>query len=268
MMKRLYMLALLALLVLGLAACQQAPAADAPVTQPEEEAGTTLQESPLNMPAQGSGLEGLPEDYDPSIEEGDKLPLADAAYDASGIALSAGATPIPLDPVDLPSPTKRPDLTFTFATYTASNLGLTFESVAGYIVDDSQPDVYVLTEPIEQQKDNYSVVFTLSRNAVTNAYNLNNLRADLRTFGADLGKVNYQEWRVSDTAQRTLLGKQGYYITYRGVMYDGTIVRGRVHMSLLDNNRVLTLHYTGPGEYNTDYSNNVFTRIRSTLKAI
>ncbi len=265
-MKRLYLLLLLAVLALSLAACQQKPAEVPPITV--NESGSQVQESPLDLPSENPVVEGLPEGYDPSSEESNGIPLADAPYDEAGVALSAGATPIPLDPVDMPSPTKRPELTFTFATYTAANLGLTFESVAGYIVDDSQPDVYVLTEPIEQQKDNYSVVFTLSRNAVTNAYNLNNLRTDLRTFAADLGKVNYQEWRVSDTAQRTLLGKQGYYITYRGVQYDGTIVRGRVHMSLLDNNRVLTLHYTGPGEYNTDYSDNVFTRIRSTLKAV
>lgn len=264
-MKKLVLIALLALTVLALAACQKA--AD-PVETPVTEPSAQGQQSPLEAPSNAPAVEGLPEGYNPADEEGDQVPLQDAPFSDSGVALHAGATPIPLDPVDMPSPTKRPELTFTFATYTATKLGLTFESVAGYTVDDSSPDVYVLTEPIEQQKDNYSVVFTLSRNAVTNAYNLSNLRTDLRNFAADLGKVNYKEWRVSDTAERTLLGKPGLYVTYRGVMHDGTIVRGRVHMALLDNNRVLTLHYTGPGEYNTDYSDNVFKRIRDTLKVI
>lgn len=266
-MKKLALILLLGLTVLVLAGCQQQPAPKVEETT-DSQTGVGLQESPLEAASQAGTDTGIPDDYDRSSEEGDMIPIEDVPRDASGVALSAGATPMPLDPVDMPSPTKRPDLTFTFATYTAANLGLTFESVAGYLVDDKDPNVYVLTEPIEQQKDNYSVVFTLSLSAVTNAYTLNSLRTDLRAFAAELGKVNYQEWRVSDTAQRTLLGKQGYYITYRGVQYDGTIVRGRVHMALLDNNRVLSLHYTGPGEYNTDYSDNVFTRIRSTLKTL
>jgi hypothetical protein len=264
-MKKIILVLLLGLTVLLLASCQ--PQTAVPGTQLSE-TGTQTQQSPLDLPTNTPAIEGLPEGYDPSSEEDSDIPLADTAFNASGVALHAGATPIPLDPVDMPSPTVRPDLTFTFATYTAANLGLTFECVAGYTVDDSQPDVYVLTEPIEQQKDNYSVVFTFTSNAVTTGYSLSNLRTDLRTYATDLGQVNYQEWRISDTAERSLLGKSGYYITYRGVMHDSTIVRGRVHMALLDNNRVLTIHYTGPGEYNTDYSNNVFTRIRSTLKAI
>lgn len=263
-MKKTLLIAVLALTVLLVSGCGQKEAEVSAEPTPTAQ----LQESPLSLPTDAPVIEGLPEGYDPSDEEDPFVPIIDVVANADGSALHAGSTPIPLDPVDLPPPTKRPDLTFTFASYTAANLGITFESVAGYIVDDTQPDVYVLTEPAELQKDNYSVVFTFSKSAVNSGYSMNNLRTDIRNFAADLGKVNYQEWRVSDTAERTLLGKPGYYITYRGVLFDGTIVRGRVHMALLDNNRVLSIHYTGPGEYNTDYSNNVFTRIRSTLKAL
>lgn len=265
-MKKLVFIALLALTVLVLAGCQQqANTPSANLTETGEQ--TQTQQSPMDAALSAPASDTLPEGYDPSSEEDYEIPL-DGSVAADSAPNYPGASPIPLDPVNMPSPTARPDLTFTFATYTASKLGISFESVAGYTVDDSQADVYVLTEPMEQQKENYSVVFTFSRTAVTNAYTITNLRSDLRTFAAELGKVNYQEWRVSSTADRTLMGKPGAYVTYRGVMHDGTIVRGRVHMALLDNNRVLTIHYTGPGEYNTDYSNNVFTRIRSTLKAI
>lgn len=263
-MKKVLLIAVLVLTVLFVSGCGQKENA-APEEQPQT---VQLQESPLSLPTEVPVIEGLPEGYDPSSEEDAFVPITDVVANEDGTALHAGSTPIPLDPVDMPPPTKRPDLTFTFSTYTATNLGITFESVAGYLVDDSKPEVYILTEPPELQKDNYSVVFTFTKSAVTNNYNMNNLKTDIRNFAADLGKINYQEWRVSDVAERTLLGKPGYYITYRGVLFDGTIVRGRVHMALLDNNRVLSIHYTGPGEYNTDYSNNVFTRIRSTLKAL
>lgn len=263
-MKKVLLTAVLALIVLLVSGCGQTKNA-APEDRPQT---AQLQESPLSLPTDVPVIDGVPEGYNPSNEEDPFVPITDVVANEDGTALHAGSTPIPLDPVDLPPPTKRPDLTFTFASYTAANLGITFESVAGYLVDDTKADVYILTEPPELRKENYSVVFTFTKNAVTNNYNMSNLKTDIRNFAADLGKVNYQEWRVSDTAERTLLGKPGYYITYRGVLFDGTIVRGRVHMALLDNNRVLSIHYTGPGEYNTDYSNNVFTRIRSTLKSL
>lgn len=260
-MKKAVLLGLLAAAVLLLAGCQPQAAAPAQPTSTVEAQKSPLELAPTDMPV----IEGVPEGYDPTLEEGGGVPIADTDFDASGVPVFAGATPIPLDPVDMPSAPPRQALAFTYATYTASKLGLTFESVAGYTVDDSQQETYVLTEPIEQQKDNYSVQFTFTISPASANYTAGNLRTDVRAFAADLGKVNYRQWRVSETAERTLMGKPGYYVTYRGEMHDGTIVRGRVHMALLDNRRILTIHYTGPGEYNSDYTD-VFYRIRSTLK--
>ncbi len=264
-MKKAVLLGLLAAAVLLLAGCQQQAAL--PAQTPT--ATVAVQKSPLEItsPTDVPAIPGVPEGYNPSSEEDSQSRIADTEFDVSGVPVFAGATPIPLDPVDMPSAPPRQALAFTYATYTATKLGLTFESVAGYTVDDSQQETYVLTEPIEQKKDNYSVQFTFTISPAGANYTVNNLKADIRAFAADLGKVNYRQWRVSETAERTLMGKPGYYVTYRGEMHDGTIVRGRVHMALLDNRRILTIHYTGPGEYNSDYTD-VFHRIRSTLKAI
>ncbi|HSK68770.1 MAG TPA: hypothetical protein VLA21_05865, partial [Candidatus Limnocylindria bacterium] len=119
----------------------------------------------------------------------------------------------------------------------------------------------------DQVKENFPVTFTFSITPVSANYGNATMRNDLRTFAASLGQVNYSEWRVSEAAERTLLGKPGFYVTYRGVRYDGAIVRGRIHYAHLDNNRLLSIHYVGPGEYNTDYTE-VFRRIRDTLKAV
>ena len=47
----------------------------------------------------------------------------------------------------------------------------------------------------------------------------------------------------------------------------GVIVRGYVHVALLDNNRVLTLTVCAPGYYNSSYGD-VYHRVRDTLKTI
>ncbi|MHC1786346.1 MAG: hypothetical protein AB9880_04750 [Christensenellales bacterium] len=253
-------LALAAVLLTGCAPKAAAPAAV-----------TTLPGQPTQAPAMDLATSvPLPEGVDPSGEE-DKNPeyVADvgAAVQPTGLSQFAGSTPIPLDPIDMPTPTNHPPLVFTYETYTATNIGLSFESVAGYEVDATQADAYILTEPAAQQKDNYSVQITFTLSTVTANYKASNIRADLRAKMDELGKLDYQTWSPSSAASRTLLNAEGYYATYRGVKTDGTIVRGRVHMALLPGNKLLTIHLTDPAEYNLDYEG-VFTRIRSTLKKL
>ncbi len=256
------------LVALLLSACQ--PKDNTPeVSEMTPTPSMAVQAPPMEIPAEtaNTGLEGLPEGYDPSSEEDAGMITADTQVNEQGIPLYAGATPIPLDPIDMPTPTPRQALTFTFASYTAGKLGLTFESVAGYAVDESQPDTYILNEPPEQQKDNFSTQFVLQVSNVVSNYSNNNVKQDVRTYVTDLGKVNYKDWRLYDTAERTLMGKTGYYVNYRGVMHDGTVVRGRVHMALLDNNRLLMLHFVCPANFNSDYTK-VYSHIRDTIKAI
>ena len=254
------------LAALALTACQ--PAGDTPAADTATPTPTAVsQPSPMDLPTDPPVIEGVPEGYDPASEEDAGLITAETQVDELGIPLYAGDTPIPLDPIDMPTPTPRQALTFTYTPYTATNLGLTFESAAGYTVDDSQPDTYILTEPPEQMKDNVSVQFVLQSSTVAANYDLNSLSQDVRTYAADLGKVNYKEWRLYDTAERTLMGQRGYYINYRGVMHDDTVVRGRVHMALMPNNRVLMLHFVCPANFNSDYTG-VYSHIRDTIKAL
>lgn len=219
----------------------------------------------------------LPEGIDPSAEEeyGDEVEYIGPSVDSNNQADDkdmpssdyAGSTPIPLNPIDMPTPTPRTPLSFTYDTYTASRLGISFESVAGYEVDESLQDSFVLREPANQQKDNKGVVITLTVASVSNRYDKNDVKKDVTAKLKDLGSINYQSWRPTNPAERNLLKAPGYYADYRGVMMDGTIIRGRVHMALLPGNKLLTLHIEHPAEYNTDYIG-VYTHIRNTMKTI
>ncbi len=209
----------------------------------------------------------LPEGYDPASEEESSV-LADSqqADFVNPTAQYAGSTPIPIDPLDMPTATPRQALTFTYAKYNADKLGLSFESVAGYEIDDTQPNTYILTEPEATVKDNFPAQITLSVVPVNKSYNINTLKSDLKAKLQDLGKINYKKWEPTNISKRTLLGKEGYYGNYRGEMFDDTIVRGRLHMSIVNNN-LITLNVACPGWYNTDYMG-VYSRIRSTLKML
>ncbi len=248
---------LVALLVLAAALCVSA--------QAETVSG---QVSPMDLleklsTSNESPVFSVPEGYNPASEE---YSVAAPAVQTSADKVYAGATPIPIDPIDMPTPTPRPQLTFTFGDYTSSKLGLTFKSAVGYEINENISGKYILTEPAASVKDNYPCTITLEISGVTKNYSAGDIKTSLSRFLAAEGE-QYENWEVMQPASKTLMEARGYYNNYRGVLADGTIVRGRVHMALLGNNQLLTLHMSCPGWYNSSYMK-VFDQIRDTLKPI
>ena len=248
---------LLALLVLAAALCVSA--------QAEVYSG---QVSPMDLlqkltTSEESPVFSVPDGYDPASEE---YSVNAPAVSANANKVYAGATPIPIDPIDMPTPTPRPELTFTYGDYTSSRLGLTFKSVVGYDINENISGKYILTEPAASVKDNYPCTITLEISGVTKNYSAGDIKSSLSRFLSNEGQ-QYENWEVMQPASKTLMNGRGYYNNYRGVLSDGTIVRGRVHMALLENNQLLTLHMSCPGWYNSSYMK-VFDQIRDTLKPI
>jgi len=260
MKKRLFLAALLLAAVLLLCACA---ANDQNNTAADSQAQGQV--SPLDNPAQPAANvgSGLPAGYNPASEE-DGLLMSSANYDANGNKVYAGATPIRIDPVDMPTATPRPELTFTYDWYTASKLNLTFKSAVGYTVNDSLSDMYILTEPAAAVRDNYPCVISLSTSPITKNYDVADVKKDLAAYLQNEGKL-YDKWETWTAASSTLMGGKGYYNNYRGVLADGTIVRGRVHMAIISENQLLILHISAPGWYNSSYMK-IYDQIRSSIK--
>lgn len=206
----------------------------------------------------------LPEGYDPASEEDNGFYIG-GNFDEYGRLLQVGATPIALDPVDMPTPTPRPSLVFNYTTVTASTLGVTFDVPADWIVDESVPGTVVITDPV--MRDGYQGSITIIISSKPNTFKTADIKDELNTFIAGLHRTNFNEWKTEKPSDRKLMGKAGYYTTYRGVRYDDVIIRGRVHMSLLDGGRLLTVHLSAPGWYNESYTN-VYYKVRDTIKAI
>ena len=204
----------------------------------------------------------LPEDYDPASEEDNAgTDLAGVYTDEYGRQPYAGATPIPLDPVDLPTPTPRPSLAFNYTPVTVN--GLTFEAPVGWQIETPSADTFIMSDPVTY--DNYNASMTVRFETVPSNYTLNDVKTKVNDMLKEIGQYNYTQWSSTSLAERTLLKKDGYYANYRGVYYDGTIVRGRVMVALLDNNQIITLHMTCPGWFNESYMN-VVAHFRDTVK--
>ena len=212
--------------------------------------------------------------YDPTSEEGrgeyfedfgglDEEPEAPVTPAPTVRGEYAGATPVVIDPIDKPTPTPVPPLTFTYQVYDATKLHLAFEGPVGWRVDDSAAEVYVLTNPDPSMS--YAAQLTLTATAVPSKMNKTSLvdqvEAMLDSIGDGQGVKNFSPSR---TADRTLMDAAGVYANYTATLSDGTEIAGRVHAACL--NKVLyTVHITYPKDYRDTYVDTVYDTLRKTL---
>ena len=188
-----------------------------------------------------------------------------AASDALATTYAfAGATPIPLDPVDMPTPTPRGELTFAYQAYTASLLGLTVEGPVYWTVDESVDGQYTLTEPVEQMKDGQLGTLVIGATPVTKNYSQSELETEVKQRLSTIGSTNFSEFNRSLTATRYLMGSKGVYANYSGTLANGVKLGGRIHVVCVD--KVLySLQIVYPYEFKSDFEK-VFAQAKDTLK--
>lgn len=203
--------------------------------------------------------------YDTGSDTGSLLTSSSSAGGVETVYPYAGATPIPLTPVDLPTPTPHPELTFDYATYTAGSLGLSFDCPSGWLVDESQTDVFVLTEPETQMHDGQQCIITISAEPVTANYSEKDLKKQVTQRLKEIGSVNFTVWNPSLTASRTLMDSKGVYANYTGTLANGIEVAGRI-LYASANNKLYGVEMVYPRDYRDDYLN-IFAKIRDTITA-
>lgn len=261
MMRKISTALLLCLLLAVLSGCAAQQYYDVATQKPVNVVQATPTPAPEGV--QGDAGEDLADDA--MNEEG----LGDASSESSVEAVSsmaypyAGATPLPLDPIDMPTPTPRPALAFTYETYESTKLGLKFEGPAGWVRDETTEDTFLLSEPAEQQKDGYTAFISLRKAPVNKDYSKSDMINEVEDILDGLGDTNYVDFRPSNTAERTLIGHDGIYADYQGTLIGGIRVRGRVHITCIDKTLYI-LHLSHPAGYNTDYLKN-HGKLRETL---
>ena len=178
----------------------------------------------------------------------------------------AGSTPIPLNPVDMPTPTPKPDLSFTYSQYIASTVGVTFEGPANWQVDESQSGVFVLSEPTNQVKDGQQCIITISAQPIGSDYKQKELETHVQGRVDSIGGSQFSSFKPSYTATRHMLGSTGVYANYTGTLTDGTEVGGRIQYVSM-NGMLYGLEIVFPEGFRGDFID-VFGEIRGSLKFI
>ena len=237
-----------------------------------------------NTPSTNTAGSSLPADYDPASEEDDYT--GDAASTPEEIHLPtlvtppptntpipvisgqySGATPVVIDPIDKPTPTPLPALSFTYQTYTASNLNLTFEGPAGWVVDTSEANSYKLQSP--DWATGYAVTLVIRANSTSIEYTTDSLTTEVKSMLTNLRNANYPKFSPSNTATRKglFLGATGVYANYTATLDGNLQIAGRI-AAVYKNNVLYTIHLTYPAGYTDTYKTNVYDKLRDTLKII
>lgn len=224
--------------------------------------------APTSAPVQTVQNEdwGVPAGYDPASEEDASGMFYDGAYDEYGNLIQVGATPIPLDPLDMPTATPRPALAFNYKTYTVPGMNISFDAPGGWVVDESIPGTFKLYD--NQVRDGYQGYVEINIMTVPSAFKKSELKESLKqTLETIHTEGNYTvSWSVGDVKDRTLMKSDGCYNTYRGERYDHVVVRGYVQLALVDG-KLISVHVSAPGWYNSSYGD-VYHKIRDTMKAV
>ena len=204
------------------------------------------------------------EDYiDPEFGVLENFPVADVE---STVYPYAGSTPIPLNPVDMPTPTPKPDLSFTYAQYIASTVGVTFEGPANWQVNETQSSLFILSEPTNQVKDGQQTVITLSAEPIGANYDQKDLEKHVEQRLDTIGGSQFSEFKPSYTATRHMLGSTGVYANYSGRLTDGTEIGGRIQYVSIDNT-LYGLEIVFPLGFKDDFID-VFGEIRGSMSFI
>ncbi len=278
MWKKVICLVLALCAVLVLTGCQQKetfPTSREQAEQAASEAGGG-QEDTQNIfgetpvPAQVDFDDGT---YDPSSEEGGG---SEAVYDngdedenvlpTEALFMKseyAGATPVLIDPIDKPTPTPLPPLTFTYANYEAPALHLAFEAPAGWIPDDSAADTYVLTNP--DPSVDYAASLSIRVIPVSKTYNKNELTKELKGILDTIGSEGFSKFERSNTAGRKFMNADGIYANYTGTRLDGAKAAGRIIIAC-SNKTLYILHVTYPKGYTKTYVDGVYDKFRHSVK--
>lgn len=265
MKKRLMLALTLLLCALLLCACQKEKRYNVLTSQNN---GTTQQNNQEPVP-------GV--DYDPLAEEDDytedeaywggeiEIPVTNAPTNTPVPTVRgeyAGATPVVVDPIDKPTPTKVPDLVVNYTAYAATGLGLSFEAPAGWVPNEATAGTFILQNP--DARMDYAATLTLRAEKVSADYSTSQLETTVKGMLDAIESVGFEDYNPSKTAGRTLLGKNGVYANYDGVLNDGRRIAGRVHAVCVD--KVLyTIHLTAPYEQWNSYKEKVYDHLRDTL---
>ena len=174
----------------------------------------------------------------------------------------AGATPVIIDPIDKPTPSPVPPITFTYQVYDATNIRLSFEAPVGWTIETPATNSFMLVNP--DMNVDYAASITITATSVSSNYSSSDLKKVITDMLDSIGESGFDSYSPSKTAERDLLDSAGVYANYTGTLAGNVEVAGRIHATCV--NKVLyTVHVSYPKAYTDTYKKQVYDHLRDTI---
>lgn len=267
--KKILCLAALLCVLLLATACQQKQETfpNQPRQNTETQQPAAIQETAAPETSGSSQTDYDDGSYNPALEEGGESEyIGDSASPAPTIYSDyAGATPVKIDPIDKPTPTPLPKLTFAYTTYQSNNLHLTFDGPAGWMAEESA-DSYMLINPDPSM--DYAAKAEIRVTPVNKNYTQKELAKEVSSaLDAQRSNGGYDTFETSQTATRTFIDGNGVYASFKGTLKnpEGTGVAGRIIINTVNKNLyVMTVTY--PRGLADTFAEGVYNKIRHSMK--
>ncbi len=261
-----------------------------PQGQPDASTGGIDYDDPANNPAaeeDGQDVEFIV-DMTPAPMPATPEPFLSGEY--------PGATPMMIDPIDKPTPTPVPKITFDtksgFDTYTAGELHLSFKGPKGWVLSgpggwgpgSDAPDTYTLTNP--DTALDYTAQIRIRVVSVNEQYNKSDLDKEVKALrDAARNEMEFTEFNRYDTASRAFIKirdpkssdenpkyvfieDKGQETQFRGVLAEnGAKVAGRMIIGCY-NKKLYILYCTYPSGELREAFETIFTTARESLTLI
>lgn len=293
MWKKRILVLLAVLSVLLLTACQQQENEIYPDSEPSPTPVVTRTPEPAPQAAQAETGFPEPVDYDnpaynPAAEEGgqeEEIVLVITAPPATPAPTMnseyAGATPVVIDPIDKPTPTPVPKITFKesdFRAYELNAMHLKFQAPAAWIAEDNGTDTFILTNPDSTM--DYAAQIRIRVVPVSKQYSKNELikevKEAVKSVRDELGLANIETYStpaidflktVNQNGKSAYIDTKGIYTRYKGTVKEtGVKVEGRVVINCW-NKTLYILYCSYPGRDSDLVSSfeEVYRAVRTSL---
>ncbi len=254
-MKRVILIAALLVCALALSGCQALGLPDTTPT-PIPTASPSPTPSPSPEPTQ-----------DPTINT--DMPPLDPT--------EPGQTPVPIDPIDMPTSTPEPRAEVTYDLFSSSAVGVEFKKPSTWIqTPGTVPEFIQFVEPAGEaglrEDGGYPTRITIVKQSKGTKQSSDDAKDQLDISIQELG-ADFLEFTASeDSAPLSMGGGRGYYRLYKGVVADPAdpnktySVRGRMGVVAKDQ-ALYQIRYSTVANYYNFYGD-IYREVRNSFKVL
>lgn len=180
------------------------------------------------------------------------------------------ATPVAVDPIDMPTPTPAPTPNYVYDTYTSDSMGISFDIPYTWLLNPAtnQETTIQFVEPKSErmETDGYQTRLTIEKFSAGLSQTASDARTRLESVLTELSGM-FTTFKAGDIASASIGGANGYYCYYSATYNDGTkeySMRGRLVVVAHDK-ELFQIRLTAPSSWYS-YYNFIYRQLRSSFK--